>query len=149
MKVIHVFNHEDYHRAIHGQLGHGMPVFSGSRQKGAGLGAILGYIGRYALPIFSKYIAPHAKAALMNTLSDVVEGRPVLPSIRANSLSMVKNVGKNVLNSQSGGGLPFKARARPVSIQKLDQPHRVTKHKSSNKKAPKKGHKISKIDIFG
>jgi len=56
MKRIHIFDHDAYHHTINHQVGNGLPVFAGYRHHGAGLGNILGLIGRYVLPLITQHV---------------------------------------------------------------------------------------------
>ena len=162
MKV-HVFNHQHYYHTLESQIGHGIPVFTGYRQKGGGLGSILGFIGKYAIPLLTKYVLPHARTALINTVSDVSNGQPIKNALKTHGVGMLKNVGKAILNEQTGSGLnrnkrkkdigfdavvcspPTKLKRSSVSSAKRQPSKQIKKKKSSNKK-PKL---ISKRDIFG
>jgi hypothetical protein len=118
MKHIHVFDHSEYHRALEHQIGSGIPVFNGYRQKGGGLGAILGMIGKYAIPLFKKYVLPHAADALRNT-------------------------GKEVIKRQSGGGMGCTKRIRTTTVSSLlkkpatKKKRRVIKRKTNIKRKRK------------
>lgn len=170
MKRLHIFDHSEYHKALHEQIGNGIPVFNGYRQKGGGLGGILGYIGRYALPLLNKYILPHAKNALINTISDVTSGVPLKSSIKSNATSLLNNVGNHIAGRQAGGNMVRTKRVKSSSISSLPLRSPAKKHcsvvrskqtKGYNKKRNKKIKKISKTktsnrakprsrsDIFG
>jgi len=153
MKHIHVFDHSEYHRALEHQIGSGIPVFNGYRQKGGGLGAILGMIGKYAIPLFKKYVLPHAADALRNTASDISSGASVKDAFKNNALSLAKNVGKEVIKRQSGGGMGCTKRIKTATVSALlkkpstKQKRKVTKRKSNIKqkrKTPLKKRKIQK-----
>jgi hypothetical protein len=164
MKTIHIFDHSHYHDALLHQVGHGIPVFNRYRQKGGGLGSILGYIGRYAIPLFNKYIMPHAKTAITNTVNDVVSGKSVAESLKSNSAAMAKNVGRAIINRQTGSGLGPTKRVKSVDLDSIMQskPTRKVRRKSAGKVKKSKSKKqspskkksirrkhISKRDIFG
>jgi hypothetical protein len=146
MKQVHVFDHSLYHQSLQQQIGHGMPVFLGSRQKGGGLGSILGFIGKYAIPLLNQYIIPHAATAVMDTLSDVSKGAPVKDSMKKAGIQMLKNVGRSVLNPQQGHGLkPRRKRnhcSQPLPTQQPTKKIRLSK--------PNKTRQLqTKRDIFG
>lgn len=162
MKHVHIFDHEEYHKTLKGQVGHGLPVFVGYRQKGAGLGNILGFIRRYAIPLISKYVLPHAESSLRGVANDIVSGKPISDALKTNALTMVKNVGKSVLKNQSGGRLrPSKGKTPKSTALILSKPLREKvisrkkkseskKVKTKSKKKPsKKSSHLTKCDIFG
>lgn len=164
MKTVHVFDHHAYHSAISDQMGRGMPVFSGIRQKGGGLGAVMGFLGRYAIPILSKYVLPHAKEAILNTFSDISHNpSDVKDTIKANGKRFLTNVGKELSNNilQKGKGIKRKQSQSKILLSnfKCDEPtakqarKSILKPKSSkplksqSKQKPKKP-ALTKLDIF-
>lgn len=158
MKSIHIFNHHHYHHTLHEQIGHGIPVYTGYRQRGGGLGSIFGFIKKYAIPVISKYILPHAKSALINTVSDVSQGQSIKSALKNNAMSLVKNVSKGIVQPQSGAGLRGIKRVGEETDHSVHNKksknlkvvhHHISKNSSKIKKR-KKGNKItSKRDIFG
>lgn len=160
MKHLHVFNHEHYHHALEHQIGNGIPVFSGTRQKGGGLGSIIGFLGRYALPLLKKFVFPHAKAAALSTLSDISSGKSIKEAVSGNAATMVKNVGHSIIKGeQTGSGLRTVKRKSNIT---LDSCHLLKRKGSTTKPKPKKKKKEkpkivnknrkkvkSKRDIFG
>ena len=167
MKQVHVFHHVDYHNTLHQQIGHGIPVFTGYRQKGGGLGSILGFLGRYAIPLLKKYVLPHAKTAVFKTISDVGNGQSVKEAIKSNATAMLKNVGQSITSPQSGAGLVRKKRKAGVTLASVaccELKRKGLNHKSPNtskktkkskpkskpkSKRSKKKKVQSKRDIFG
>lgn len=167
MKHVHVFHHEHYHRVLENQIGKGIPVFRGYRQKGGGLGSILGFIGRYGLPLITKYILPHAAPAIMSTVSDITNGQSIKTALKSNAIKMATKFGKSILKPQAGAGLGSRKRkallgATSEECKVLHESHhssnpkksKASSVKSGNKRktptAPKKRRSIfSKRDIFG
>jgi len=144
MKRIHIFDHNAYHSVLHHQIGNGIPVFAGYRQQGAGLGNILGLIGRYVLPLFAKHVLPHAKTAVLNTISDITKGKSLGDAMHANTSSLLQNVGSSLLNRQSGEGLPSTNTIETREISSLfDEPLSMACHKKTPK-AKSKRRKLAK-----
>jgi hypothetical protein len=159
MKNIHVFNHHHYHDTLHDQIGKGIPVFSGFRQKGGGLGSILGLIGRYGIPLLQKYILPHAASAAMSTISDLTQGKPLKETLKSNTVGLLRNVARGLRSPQRGSGLNKRIsktitavecgvlkKKKRTSLKKLPVPRRK---KVSLKIKTKTKKPISKRDIFG
>lgn len=159
MKSIHIFDHHHYHHTLQDQIGHGIPVYTGYRQRGGGLGSIFGFIKKYAIPVISKYILPHAKSALINTVSDVSQGQSIKSALKNNAMSMVKNVSKGIVQPQSGAGLHGIKRVGEETDHsfhnKKSKCHKVSHQQITKKirlktKKRKKDNRIkSKRDIFG
>jgi hypothetical protein len=167
MKKVHIFDHHHYHHTLEGQIGNGIPVFTGYRQRGRGLGSIFGLIGKYAIPFLSKYVFPHATSALVNTVSDVSKGNSFKSALRSNAIAMAKNVGKSIISPQSGSGLRGLKRTACTSFDSFDSGMRkrvksnkpkktslktVKKNnlKKNKRKTKKRSTKVkSKRDIFG
>lgn len=112
MKEKYIFKDDFYYNTLKQQLGAGVsiPVFHGVSQRGRGLGAVFGTIAKYAIPIISRYILPHAKSAAINTISDVVSNRKSLKnSLKSNSIGFLKNVESDILSNtfsnQAGQGI--------------------------------------------
>lgn len=90
------------------------------RQRGAGLGAVLGSIARKLIPIAKnilwpaakKYVLPHASIAAKQLASDVFSGRNVKESLKHRGSDALKGIGDSIL-TQSGSG-----RKRKRSISK-------------------------------
>jgi len=158
---VHVFDHNEYHKAISEQMGMGMPVFSGIRQKGGGLGSVLGFLGRYAIPIISKYILPHAKTALLDTIDEIGRNPSEMQqTLKANGKKFVTNVSKEFVTNvlQKGKGIKRKQSPRKSSMGHFDcqeppekqskKTSTKTKSKLSVKKTKPVKRSLTKLDIF-
>jgi len=171
MKKIHIFDHDAYHSVLQQQIGNGIPVFAGYRQQGAGLGNLLGLIGRYVIPLFKNHVLPQAKTSVLNAISDVAKGKSITDAVQDHGSAMIKNVGTSLLNHQSGRGLStnsdeYKGLAsvssRPLSMvchkRKPKTAYRKSKVSSKRKKPTKRSKAkkpttkrksvLSKRDIF-
>jgi hypothetical protein len=156
MKKIHIFDHDAYHQVLHHQIGNGIPVFAGYRQQGAGLGNIFGLIGRYILPLFAKHVLPHAKSAVLNTISDITKGKSLGDAMQTNSTSLLKNVGSSILR-QTGQGLSSTNSVETRDLSSVvGEPSSMACHKKKRKrtsgkpkretnKKPVKQNKVAKI----
>lgn len=148
----YLFNHDDYYHTLKGRIPVGSPVFQDSNQRGGGLGSILCKFGRYIIPVTKKYILPHAKEAVLSTLSDIHQnGADVSEALKRNGLRCIKNIGNSVVNSkQVGGNITRKKRGAvilsPIKA-KIRKTFRKTKRESNKKKSKKKATR-SKTDIF-
>lgn len=102
------------------------------RQRGAGLGSILGSIARRLIPIArnilwpaaKKYVLPHATAAAKQVAGDVLSGRNVKESIKDHGKQALKGIGEQII-SQSGSGR-HRRRIKPRK-RKLTQIKRKSK----------------------
>lgn len=102
------------------------------RQRGGGLGSILGTIARRLIPIArnilwpaaKKYVLPHAATAAKQVASDVLSGRNVKESIKDHGKQALKGIGEQIIN-QSGSGR--KRRRIKLKKRKLPQVKRKTK----------------------
>lgn len=154
MKHVHQFDHQLYHKALERQIGGSLPVFTGYRQRGAGLGSIFGLIGRYILPIIQEHVFPHAKTALMNTVKDVVQGVPVKQAILKQGGDMIQKVATSLNKRQAGSGLAVRKRPVPnkntsVSCKRSQSQQALFPHKKIKKSKKRKKSKIlSKRDIW-
>lgn len=133
MKQKYIFHHDHYYHTLKEQGGEGIPVFHGVRQRGGGIGSVLGGIAKYALPLFMKYVFPHARDAAISTISDVaVNKESVKSSLKKNGIGFLKKVGTEILNTtnntQSGKGINRK-RAKPKSKAKAVK--KATKRKAT------------------
>jgi hypothetical protein len=147
MKHVHQFDHQLYHKVLEGQIGRGLPVFTGYRQRGAGLGSIFGLIGRYVLPIIKEHIFPHAKTALINTVQDVMKGAPLKQAVLRQGGDMIQKVATSIEKRQTGRGLSI--RKRPPSERKTSVTPEHSASKQVRKSKKRKQLKIlSKRDIF-
>ena len=160
MKHVHIFDHQAYHDALNQQIGGGIPVFHGIKQRGDGLGAILGFLGKYAIPIFRNHILPHATTAITNVANDVMNGVPIKTSLKQNAAYVIKNAARSVIDNQSGKGLGNGKLVETVSmvcgVNKKRRPP-VEQRKQRRKRKPSKpkgvrsanARRLSKRDIFG
>jgi len=149
MKHRYIFNHDHYYHTLKGQIGEGVPVFHGVKQRGGGLGSVLGSIAKYAFPLIQRYILPHAKSAALSTLADIsTGGHTVKQALRKNGVGFLKNVGGQLLNStdnQTGHGLTRqtnKRKSKSYSVKK-----RIVKKKSKQTRKGKKRQKKSKTSF--
>lgn len=77
----------------------------GSRQRGHGFGGIFGAIGRRLLPFLGKHVLPHARTAIGQIASDLIDNkRNWKDSIKQHGLDALKGVGKSIF-TQSGSGV--------------------------------------------
>lgn len=156
MKTIHIFDLDSYHNALVPGA-NVVPIYH--RQRGAGLSNIL---TRYSIPIASKYLFPHAKAAAINTYRDIIAGGGVKRAVRNNAIGFLQNVGHDVLEGfkQKGSGISCAKRKRVVSV--MSKGSKINHKKATRKKSVKKKQKpqtkkrksskksklLSKRDIF-
>lgn len=104
------------------------------RQRGAGLGGILGSIARKLIPIAKnilwpaakKYVLPHAAEAARHLAGDVLTGKNVKESIKVRGGQALKGIGEEIF-TQSGSG-----RKRRIKSRKRKA---ATKSKRKSKKA--------------
>lgn len=151
MKVVHVFNHDDYHRTLNPNEQKRIHY-----QRGGGLGGAFGTIKRYSIPVIRQYVIPSARAAAINTARDIFAGQNVRSAIKSNAVSLVKNVGKDMYNSLVQKGKGIAKRGRPakttVVVKKQTKRKSAGKQKSrkntSGTKKKKKVQSKSKRDIF-
>lgn len=102
------------------------------RQRGAGLGSILGSIARRLIPIAKnilwpaakKYVLPHAAKAAKQVAGDIISGRNVKESIKDHGKEALKGIGEQIIN-QSGSGR--KRRRIKAKKRKLPQVRRKIK----------------------
>ncbi|OXA37466.1 hypothetical protein Fcan01_27759 [Folsomia candida] len=117
---------ERYLRALQKQLRSGLVGFRGvRRQRGGGFGSILFNLGKYAIPIFEKYVLPHAKDAVKNIMNDVRQGVPIKSAVKSNARKALKEVGKTLIKNtlqQGGRGLTSRRqnRKRKIIIETKD-----------------------------
>lgn len=97
------------------------------RQRGAGLGSVLGAIARTLIPIArnilwpaaKKYVLPHATEAARQVAGDVLSGRNVKESLKEHGKGALKGIGKQII-SQSGKGRgrrSTKSRKRKATVK--------------------------------
>lgn len=151
MKHVHIFNHDDYHTTLKHQIGNGIPVFSGVRQQGGGLGGVLGFLSRYAVPLIKRYIFPHAKKAVLNTAVDLMQGgSPLKSTLKRNVKSFANDVTSDVLTRITQKGKGIKSQRKPsaslslVPVQRLQNVNLGLSKKSNSKQRTSKG-KVVKI----
>src|SRR5665811_2112916 len=119
---------------------------------------------------FTRYVLPHAKSAVINTISDVARGKSLGGAVQEHSAAMLENVGNSFLKRQSGKGFGStntgetnlfpsvgdsslsmvcrkrRKRATPKSTS-VKKP-KIVRKKIQKRKAPKKKRVLSKRDIF-
>ena len=82
-----------------------LPYYRGiGRQRGRGFGALAQVIGRTAIPFLRKYIVPAAKRVGADLLEFAVPEVADVVSGRKNFKTAAKNVGRQTLRKQLGGG---------------------------------------------
>ena len=74
------------------------------RQRGRGVGALAQALGRTAIPLWRKYIVPAAKRVRSDLLEFVVPEVADDVSGKENFKTAAKNVGRQSLRKQLGGG---------------------------------------------
>jgi hypothetical protein len=100
------------------------------RQRGSGFGSFFKSIGRFLLPLVRRHVLPHALSTAKNVMGDVLEGKNVGESLKEHGLEGIKEVGRSLLDSQSGSGLKRK-RSTPLALP--------NKRSRKSKGAKKKG----------
>ena len=159
MKPKFIFHHDHYYHTLKSQIGSGIPVFHGVRQRGGGIGSVLGGIAKYALPLIAKFVLPHAKSAVANTVSDIAQnGLSLKQALKTNGVKFLKDVGSgvanSVLNNQSGSGITRKRvsdlhslnSSRTKLIKTVIPPYR--KKQSQQLSKAKKKKQRTRVDIF-
>ena len=82
-----------------------LPYYRGiGRQRGRGFGALAQVIGRTAIPFMRKYIVPAAKRVGADLLEFAVTEVADVVSGKKNFKTAAKNVGRQTLRKQLGGG---------------------------------------------
>ena len=82
-----------------------LPYYRGiGRQRGRGFGALAQVIGRTAIPFLRKYIVPAAKRVVADLLEFAVPEVADVVSGKKNFKTAAKNVGRQTLRKQLGGG---------------------------------------------
>ncbi|OXA53736.1 hypothetical protein Fcan01_11171 [Folsomia candida] len=118
MKTAYIFDHKDYFHALQPQIGGGFAVYAGTRQRGGGLGGVLGALVKYGIPIAKKYILPHAKDAFLRTVADITSDRSsAKESVKNNSKRLIKDIGSSIVSKlvQDGSGLNVLISNQPVT----------------------------------
>ena len=110
------------------------------RQKGSGIGAIFGAIGRYLLPFFKQVapkVLPHAAAAAKNIFMDTLDNKQsVRAAIKEHGKTALRGIGRDLLD-QSGSGRRRRRRAIKTA------PVKRKRRKSGRRRRIKR--KVSKI----
>lgn len=168
MKTVHVFDINDYHHALSPSYMHDGIFY---RQKGGGVGGVLGTMKRYSIPIIKKYVIPHFREAVFNTVKDVaLHGSSVKGAVKNNTKKFFGGIGNDIYSNivQSGKGISrkriSKSQKRSTKVTKSTNKKSsgkkptVKKKKVIRKKSPVKKSKLSfkknktkpksKIDIF-
>lgn len=151
MKSMYVFNHEHYHNALKPRH-HSVVLPRYYRQRGGGIGGIIGSLTHYAIPVVQQYVIPEAKKAAIRTIGDVVSGTPITTALVNNGKTFLSNVGKDLIQPiiQSGASINRKRRrkAHPtVTIHSRKKP-KSEKTKPVKKKVVCKKLCKTKRDIF-
>ena len=82
-----------------------LPYYRGiGRQRGRGFGALAQVIGKTAIPFLRKYIVPAAKRVGADLLEFAVPEVADVVSGKKNFKTAAKNVGRQTLRKQLGGG---------------------------------------------
>jgi hypothetical protein len=125
-------------------------VFSGPlRQRGAGFGALAAGIGRVAIPLLRRYVAPVAKSVGRNLLQAAV---PELASVirgKKRGRAAIKTVLKSTALKQLGGSKRRrKARQAPKRRRKPTVRKKKTSRRKPVKKRRTKKQKLSRHNFF-
>jgi len=153
MQPVYIFDNQEYYQALKPQVGAGFSVFSGARQRGGGLGGILGSLVKYGIPLAQKYIWPHARDAVVRTAEDLIQDRSnIKQALKRNSGNFIKSVGKSVADKllQEGSGLSRKRKklqSPGYSHIKAKRPKTLKKPKQIKKKLTK-GKTVKKLDFI-
>lgn len=107
------------------------------RQRGAGLGGILGTIARRLIPIAKnilwpaakKYVLPHATDAARQVAGDIISGRNVKESVKEHGIHALKGIGGRII-SQSGSGRRRRS-IKPKKRKSTSSPKKSKKRKVS------------------
>ena len=148
MKHPYIFHHHHYYHTLKSQIGGGYPIYSGTRQRGGGIGGILGFFSKYALPLISKYIIPHAKEAVFRTASDVAKNKSSFKeALKTNTQNLAKNIGKDIFHNLTQTGKDFKRkgsiRSSDISLAHYLKPKRLVIRKKIV------GHIVEKVLVQG
>ena len=158
MKQRYIFHHDHYYHTLKGQIGEGVPVFHGVRQRGGGLGSVLGGIAKYAIPLIQRYIMPHAKSATLSTFADIASGGEIKQALKRNGLKFLNDVGNKFIERGQIGKGNYR-RVKP-SKSNLTHPKIKSKSKTKRKQAksrprkknvnrkPRRKPNRSRLDIF-
>lgn len=109
------------------------------RQRGSGLGGVLGAIARRLIPIArnilwpaaKKYVLPHASLAAKQLAGDVLSGRNVKESIKHRGQDALKGIG-DAITTQSGSGRKRKRKSkkRKITAKRTKRNKRVKRSKA-------------------
>lgn len=127
-------------RLYNPQSGRGMDdglVFyksSYKRQRGAGLGSILGSLARGLIPIAKnilwpaakKYVLPHAVTAAKSFAGDVLSGRNVKESIKERGKTALKGIGEQIV-TQSGSGNRRRTKSKKRKLSQVKRKFKKNK----------------------
>ena len=101
-----------------------LPHYKGTgRQRGRGFGALAQVIPRTTIPFLSKYIVPAAKRVGSDLLEFAVSEVVEVVSGKKNFKTAAKNVGRQTLRKQLGGG----KQKRSIPVKSLKQGSRSRK----------------------
>ncbi len=138
MKTVHVFDIADYHHALSPSSMHDGIFY---RQKGGGVGGAFGVMKRYSIPIVKKYVIPHFREAVLNTVKDVaLHGSTVGGAIKNNTKKFFGGIGNDIYSNivQSGKGISrkriSKTSKRSTKIAKSASKKKVTPKKITTKR---------------
>jgi hypothetical protein len=158
MRSKYIFHNDHYYYTLKSQIGKGeIPVYHGSRQRGGGIGSVLGGIAKYAFPLVMKYIFPHVKRAASSVISDVVNNRSsVKQSLKKGGQQFLKDFAESVGKQSGEGILPRGLKRRGLSSTKSNKqkkPRKTTsilnlKKQSKKKKKSVRKPRRTKLDIF-
>lgn len=148
MRQKYIFHHDHYYHTLKSQIGGQIPVFHGVRQRGGGLGSVLGGISKYALPLIMKYVLPHAKEAGLRTISDVVKGSSVKSALKKNGVGFLKNVGGELIRSTLNSSKTQRGKGVRVTSKKRKTKEKAKKGKKRKANPKKVPAKRSRKDIF-
>lgn len=126
MKQLYTFNDHHYFNTLSIQKGGSVRIFKGSRQRGAGLGSIIGFLQKYAIPLFKDYLMPRAAMAISNTAEDVIRrGVPLKSALKSNSKNFLHSIINHNFEKQRGGATKStKKNIKRVSLeQKFNHIH--------------------------
>lgn len=151
MKTVHIFDIADYHHALSPSHMHDGIFY---RQKGGGVGGAFGIMKRYSIPIVKKYVIPHFREAVLNTVKDVaLHGSSVGGAIKNNTKKFFGGVGSDIYSNiiQSGKGISRKRAAktqkRSAKITKSAPKKKSTVKKTAKKKVSPKKSTAKKIQV--
>lgn len=91
------------------------------RQRGAGLGSILGSLAKRLMPFAKqilwpaakKYVLPHAKSAALALTDDILEGKNVGQSLKQRGVEAIKGATQQLRDQSGTGKRKKRTRAKP------------------------------------